>query len=533
MKNWEKTLKRLLVLGLLVAMLLGSVDLTGLTAFATENNENAQVVAQESSFEGEMEIITIEAMTSAPPIGFFSLEDGTVELKAGNYVKWIDRIDVPQNILDFYATLEEAVDNDGVDDFLIEDTYFNGDNKILVVDVEEVVEEGESYDDVSNDLVNRYTPFVYAALNAFDRDHPEVFWSNGQMSIGMLTGGRTDEFGVQYGTAKIYYVVQNSAQNTDMRHTAYDSEAKIKAAIAVRDTQVNTLCTAVAGKSDYEKVQYFNEWLTKNNMYNTSENLDTIDNDCRECITALKGAIGTVGPVCESYARAMQVLCNYEGIPCVLVDGANHMWNYIQMDGKWYGVDVTWNDPSLVGGYPDDSSPVSGVEREDYLLIGSETVVGGSTFITTHPVANSVMSTGVAFTNGPVLETSKYVPKTTIDVTSSTVTISVATGSVYSGTAKTPAVTVINGETTLTVNTHYTLTYENNVNAGTNTAKVTVKGIGDYSGTKTVNFSIDAAAASTALTAANTSQEITFGDGTFTEPTFKGLANEAVTGTLT
>jgi len=58
----------------------------------------------------------------------------------------------------------------------------------------------------------------------------------------------------------------------------------------------------------------------------------------------------------------------------------------------------------------------------------------------------------------------------------------------YDGTAKTPTVTVKDGEATLVENTDYTLAYTANTNAGT--ATVTVTGKGNYSGTKTATFTI-------------------------------------------
>ena len=62
---------------------------------------------------------------------------------------------------------------------------------------------------------------------------------------------------------------------------------------------------------------------------------------------------------------------------------------------------------------------------------------------------------------------------------------------VYDGTAKEPAVTVTKGETTtLTLNTDYTVSWSNNVNAGTNTAYITVTGKGNYDFTQTKTFSI-------------------------------------------
>ena len=61
----------------------------------------------------------------------------------------------------------------------------------------------------------------------------------------------------------------------------------------------------------------------------------------------------------------------------------------------------------------------------------------------------------------------------------------------YTGIALTPALTVYKAGTTtpaLTLGTDYTAEYSNNINAGT--ATVTVTGMGNYSGTKSVNFEI-------------------------------------------
>lgn len=59
---------------------------------------------------------------------------------------------------------------------------------------------------------------------------------------------------------------------------------------------------------------------------------------------------------------------------------------------------------------------------------------------------------------------------------------------VYNGTELKPTATVKDGEAVLVEGTDYTLAYTNNVNVGT--ATVTATGIGNYSGTKTANFTI-------------------------------------------
>lgn len=59
----------------------------------------------------------------------------------------------------------------------------------------------------------------------------------------------------------------------------------------------------------------------------------------------------------------------------------------------------------------------------------------------------------------------------------------------YTGSAVTPAITVESGSTRLQQGTDYTVSYENNVNAGS--ASIIVKGAGKYTGTQTVNFIIE------------------------------------------
>ena len=76
----------------------------------------------------------------------------------------------------------------------------------------------------------------------------------------------------------------------------------------------------------------------------------------------------------------------------------------------------------------------------------------------------------------------------------SNLTINSISAVTYSGSAKTPTVTVKDGTTTLVSGTDYTVSYSNNINAGT--ATVTITGTGNYTGTKNANFTINAKGAS-------------------------------------
>ena len=47
----------------------------------------------------------------------------------------------------------------------------------------------------------------------------------------------------------------------------------------------------------------------------------------------------------------------------------NHAWNYVKLDGKWYAIDVTWDDPVITGG-----GKLTNKARYEYFLKGSQTM---------------------------------------------------------------------------------------------------------------------------------------------------------------
>lgn len=55
--------------------------------------------------------------------------------------------------------------------------------------------------------------------------------------------------------------------------------------------------------------------------------------------------------VCEGYAMAYRLLLNAAGIVSgVAIDRiAHHIWNYVRIRNRWYHVDVTWDNPVLIG----------------------------------------------------------------------------------------------------------------------------------------------------------------------------------------
>lgn len=60
---------------------------------------------------------------------------------------------------------------------------------------------------------------------------------------------------------------------------------------------------------------------------------------------------------CEGYAKAFLYVCRRAGISAMNVPGKigkdeNHVWNIVEMDGKYYNMDVTWDDDAQYRGLP-------------------------------------------------------------------------------------------------------------------------------------------------------------------------------------
>ena len=420
-----------------------------------------------------------------PPVGISGQGESEYQeiVKDGEYTRWIDRVDLPDYANNLYTMLCIGGDYDEQYDLLIDDKYYRfptGGGSKGTSEVESVLElvsdldlpyssgggvfqeshftggydtvdaslgdkavqyaalkEGDlvrtsTYNAIYVSKVAKSSPsydadlkaacaYAQSAFQAFDRDHPEIFWLSGRSKLRMVTVTLRD--GTQtYQETYIFFVLADKDGFT-VRDSKYPNQAAIEADILRRDQAVGAILSTVTATAPHEQAAQLNRWLTEHNEYNTSQDLQNIPNWPHECLSALVGSAGTEGPVCDGYARAFQVLCGKLGITCVLVDGYAkvkadsagefHMWNSVQMpDGKWYGVDVTWNDPTVKG----VSGPKSGYEREDFLMIGADTVVLGLKFSESHPPKNRAADGAVAFLNGPTLNTAAYNPMSAASV---------------------------------------------------------------------------------------------------------------------
>ena len=100
-------------------------------------------------------------------------------------------------------------------------------------------------------------------------------------------------------------------------------------------------CRASGASGEVAIALWLHNWLTANANYDYTYSEYDLDG------VLLKGK-----GVCMSYTLAYQLLLDEFGIEnqYVVSDEMNHMWSLVKLEGTWYHVDVTWDDPNQ-GGY--------------------------------------------------------------------------------------------------------------------------------------------------------------------------------------
>ena len=125
-----------------------------------------------------------------------------------------------------------------------------------------------------------------------------------------------------------------------------------------RDQEILAVCqealAQTEGLSPPEAERVLHDWMLAWGHYDTNRlaNLpDYEENPDNE--NPYGFLIGRVG-ICRGYTATFQLLMDLAGIPCISVEGTantgreEHAWNLVQLEGEWYAVDVTWNDPTTI-----------------------------------------------------------------------------------------------------------------------------------------------------------------------------------------
>jgi transglutaminase-like putative cysteine protease len=149
----------------------------------------------------------------------------------------------------------------------------------------------------------------------------------------------TADFELVYPTRKYDYKYDSLTGDVYSISPSYEVSAEVRETMIQRvDDVAEEIISQTVGLDEFQTVRFFHDYIILNCSYD-----DSGDN----CGNAY-GALVDGKAVCEGYARAFKYLCDKVGIPCELVNGyadVEHMWNLVSVNGDWYQLDATWDDP--------------------------------------------------------------------------------------------------------------------------------------------------------------------------------------------
>lgn len=193
-----------------------------------------------------------------------------------------------------------------------------------------------------------------------DRTLNKSYTLSSSLYSWLVDGGFSDEYWCYYDNENplmsgcyLYYYLSDFRGECSMLPDSDTCTARIRITFPnpkpTMDNHFNMmsdLAESLKGKNDYETVKNIHDYLINNFNYDYRETSTNY--------TDIEGFRDGV-MVCNGYAMATFYLCNKAGVETRFITGIggndteeNHAWNAVKIDGKWYNMDVTWDDE---GGY--------------------------------------------------------------------------------------------------------------------------------------------------------------------------------------
>lgn len=195
-------------------------------------------------------------------------------------------------------------------------------------------------DPVCTDL-NQVEDNIKLAINSLDNE--VKFTYKGDSSDILQINGDTvkkviDENGEytvlvsNYETQTTSYVYKSKVKISFKYNLTKEEYSKVK-------ERVNSIIAEIINSDmgDFEKEKAINDWIVTNIEYDKSK-------EKTNAYTALfEGKT-----VCSGYSHLAKLMLDSVGIQNKLITGGDHAWNIVYIEGKWYHLDTTWNDPSYI-----------------------------------------------------------------------------------------------------------------------------------------------------------------------------------------
>ena len=331
MKKWKLTLSRVLSLALVIAMLVGGPATAVLDVSAQDVSATTDVAQEAADSEEDSTAAEDTAEESAVEITDDMMQEMTEESQDDALVESEETVEATEEL----EELEDSEDLIEVDCSYLDEYIFQRGGT-------------SGYEAVEEDPIARATANTSGAktaiINGIKNRKTSVSLSSYKLTA---TQFETIYIAVmnenpQYFYANIYMYYTSSSNGLVtkclIKYTGGSTEiAKYNAAV---EKAFDEALPNPSGMTDLQKALVLHDYLAQHVEYDTSGSRDRYS-----AYDALVNGL----TVCQGYTLAYKVLLEKAGIS---VDycwskSMDHIWNYVKIDGNWYHIDVTWDDPTL------------------------------------------------------------------------------------------------------------------------------------------------------------------------------------------
>ena len=230
-------------------------------------------------------------------------------------------------------------------------------------------------DDVDYTEYNITDTEAFAVLKSVLLDNPKYYFVSNRLLCYSSTSG----------FKKTEYIKVTA----DDDYASYSARALYNSKISEFET--NCYAGLTTDMTDLEKVKHVHDYIVSHATY--AYELDGVTPSTKSISHNMVGIAYEGKGVCESYSELFTYLLKKIDIPALTVSGLgytstslsgeNHAWNYVYIEGEYYGFDVTWDDST---------------HSYDYYGMSYSSIVNGrKSYNGSHVASDSRISDGVNY----------------------------------------------------------------------------------------------------------------------------------------
>lgn len=253
-----------------------------------------------------------------------------ITISSGIYIWFFYKAADKTEIVMAYENINDYPVYDGRNVYEYWKGTLNEEQQILYEELKEVfLQFKNDFSTQLNKISTKEFQEVYRAVNL---DHPEIFWLE------------------SYKTVKYFWDDNNidTSKKIQIYYSYSLEEAKeIKSRIESKYNEI--IEDAKKQDNDFKKIKYVHDKLIEISKYEeyTEEEMPSYQ--------SIVSIFDSGNTVCAGYSYGFKLIMDYLGIKATCVNdisnedtSKNHIWNMVELYGKWYNIDITWDNKDTI-----------------------------------------------------------------------------------------------------------------------------------------------------------------------------------------